>query len=134
VKDGLIIDPLDPDSEHYGYLDGDQLIASVRLSVHSSNATMMFPEQFQYSPGVSPLGYAARLAVHRKWRRRGLGHRLIDKSIARLIELRVKGIMAFTPVVHISQYFETLGFKVYRTAPFLFGDRMVPATAFYRAV
>jgi hypothetical protein len=51
-----------------------------------------------------------------------------------MIELRVKGIMAFTPVLHISQYFETIGFTVYRTAPFVLGDRTVPATAFYRAV
>jgi len=76
----------------------------------------------------------ARLAVHRNWRRLGLGHKLIDASIARLIELRVKGILAFTPILHISQYFETIGFTVYRTAPFMLGDRMVPATAFYRAL
>jgi ribosomal protein S18 acetylase RimI-like enzyme len=133
-KNGQLTDPLDPDSEHYGYLDGDEPIAAIRISVHSTNATMTFPDELRWSPSVSPLGYVARLAVHRNWRRRGLGHKLIDASVARLIELRVKGILAFTPVRHVSQYFETIGFTVYRTAPFVLGDRTVPAAAFYRAV
>lgn len=133
-KNGRLSDPLDPDSEHYGYLDGDQPIATIRVSVHSSSATMLIPEQLNCSPGVSPLGFISRLAVHPDWRRRGLGHNLIVASIDRLIELRVKGILAFTPVTHISQYFESLGFTVYRSAPFVLGDVTVPATGFYRAI
>ncbi|HEY0989137.1 MAG TPA: GNAT family N-acetyltransferase [Kofleriaceae bacterium] len=133
-KNGQLTDPLDPDSEHYGYLDGDEPVAAIRISVHATNATMTFPDELRWSPGVSPLGYVARLAVHRNWRRLGLGHKLIDASIARLIELRVKGILAFTPILHISQYFETIGFTIYRTAPFALGDRIVPASAFYRAL
>jgi ribosomal protein S18 acetylase RimI-like enzyme len=133
-KNGQLSDPLDPDSEHYGYIVGGQPIAAIRISVHSSNATMPIPEELQWSPGVSPLGYIARLAVHTDWRRRGLGHRLIDAGVARLADLGVRGILAFTPVLHISQYFETIGFRVYRSAPFVLGDCSVPATAFYRAI
>ena len=133
-NNGQLSDPLDPGSEHYGYVDGEQPIAAIRISVHSSSATIPIPEELRYSPTVSPLGFIGRLAVHTDWRRKGLGHKLIEACIPRLTELGVKGILAFTPLSHMAQYLETLGFQVYRSAPFVLGEHTVTATGFYRPV
>jgi GNAT superfamily N-acetyltransferase len=132
MTNGRFIDVLDtvPDAEHYGYLDAGMPVAAIRVSVHDSNASMMFPESLQTSLDASPLGLVSRLAVHRDWRRIGLGYTLIDFAVDRLKEVGVNGIIAWTPVSHVTRYFESKGFTVYRTAAVKWGERNVPAAAF----
>lgn len=136
ARNGRLVDGLDgaPDVENYGYLDRGQLVGAIRISVHASSESMPFPEPLRISPTESPIGFISRLSVHPDWRRRGVGYKLIDYSLVRLRELQVKGILAYTPVMHVSRYMESHGFTVYRTASIQWGQRQVPATGFYIAL
>lgn len=133
---GRYVDALDDDprAETYGYLADGQPVGTIRVSVHDSNASMLFPDELRATFPESPLGYISRLAVHRDWRRRGLGYTLIDFSLQRLRELGVKGIQAFTPVGHVTKYMESHGFTVYRTAMIKSGQQRLLAAAFYLAL
>jgi predicted N-acetyltransferase YhbS len=60
----------------------------------------------------------------------GLGYSLIDFAMDRLKQLGVKGILGYSSIPHITQYMESKGFVVYRTAAIRLGDRNVPSAGF----
>ena len=120
-----------PGVENWGYLSDGQLVGTIRVSVHESNASMTFPDEVRATFPESPVGYISRLGIHRDWRRRGLGYTLIDFSIQRLKDLEVKAIQAFSPVPHVWKYMESHGFAVYKSAEVQWGNRRRECTGFY---
>jgi GNAT superfamily N-acetyltransferase len=133
TQDGRFLDILDADSdaEQYAYLDAGMPVAAIRVSVHTSSASIPLPEPLQTSPDVSPLGYISRLVIHRDWRRIGLADRLSDFAIMRLKELGVKGILGFAAKPHLARFMESRGATIYRTALINWGQRPVLASGVF---
>jgi GNAT superfamily N-acetyltransferase len=136
VTDGRYIDSTDsePGVENLGYMDGDQLVGTIRISVHASIDEVPLPEPMRISPKESPLGLLSRLGVHRDWRRQGIGYLLIDYSLHRMRELGLKGIVAYTSVPHVCAHMESHGFTAYRHALVRRGPSLAPTTGLYLAL
>jgi len=109
------LDEYDATALHFAFLDGDDVVAAARLTVHASVRDIPHAEiqdhAFPAEPPL-PVAYLSRLAVDSGYRRQGLGTRLDHVRVERAKELGCRSIVARPVDERRVRQLQELGFTI----------------------
>lgn len=122
-------EPCDPDAAHVVCVDGDSVVAAVRLTVHDALASSPIPPELRV-PLPGPFALLSRLVVHPSHQGCGLGHSMVSRAIEEAESLHLRSVVAYTTVAGMGRNLRKRGFTSLAEADVTWGDRRFPAELF----